>query len=150
MYQNLEAYSQIAMAKASFHVLFPFPRIDRRTNKIRRPRKQGEGQKSFRAPEEIGMAALRSALAMLSRQRRACGFSGYSTVASLGGTSFRRAAPRTPLLPSLPPAGRNLEVRITSLLLMPASFPRVIKLWSLRMFDTIWTHKRHGNPKYRC
>jgi hypothetical protein len=61
------------------------------------------------------MAAIRSALAMLGR--RSCGSSGSSTAASIGRRGLeihqvlRLAAPRAPLLPSLRPAGRNLEVR---------------------------------------
>ncbi|XP_062195502.1 uncharacterized protein LOC133898784 [Phragmites australis] len=57
------------------------------------------------------MAAMRSALAMLSR--RTCGSSGSSAAASMGGRGleihqvFRPAAPRTP--PLRPAAFRNLE-----------------------------------------
>ncbi|CAL4958528.1 unnamed protein product [Urochloa decumbens] len=59
------------------------------------------------------MAAIRSALAMLGR--RSCDSSGYSAATSFGRRGleisqiFRPAVPGTPALPSLRPAGLNLE-----------------------------------------
>ncbi|CAL4952144.1 unnamed protein product [Urochloa decumbens] len=59
------------------------------------------------------MAAIRSALALLGR--RSFGSSGSSAAASFAGRGkeiqqvLRPAAPRTPPLPSLRPAGCNLE-----------------------------------------
>jgi len=61
----------------------------------------------------LGMAAIRSVLAMVGR--RSCGSSGSTAAASFGGTGmeihqvFRHSAPRTPPLPSLRPAGHSLE-----------------------------------------
>ncbi|CAO2180308.1 unnamed protein product [Urochloa humidicola] len=53
------------------------------------------------------MAAIRSALAMLGR--RSCGSSAATSLGRRGLEIFRPAAPRTPALPSVRPAGLNLE-----------------------------------------
>jgi hypothetical protein len=75
-------------------------------------------------PQREDMAAIRSALAMLGRRS--------SAAASIGGRGleihrvFRLAAARAPPLPSLRPAGRNLEVRKHHTL-VPATFLGAIK-----------------------
>nr|TKW13977.1 hypothetical protein SEVIR_5G136500v2 [Setaria viridis] len=74
---------------------------------------EGEGGRERGGERGLGMAAIRSALALLGR--RSCGPSRSAAVASLGGTGlemhqvFRPAAPRTPPLPSLLPARHSLE-----------------------------------------
>ncbi|TVU13226.1 hypothetical protein EJB05_40761 [Eragrostis curvula] len=87
------------------------------------------------------MAAMRSALAMLSR--RSFGSSGSSAVASMGGRGleihqvFRSAAPRTP--PLRPPAIRNLEGwrQLTTGGREPAGKAECLRLWWQQVRDRV-------------